>query len=243
MSALADNLARLHWAGFDAVVFDVDGTLYDQAQLRRRMLAELACRCLTRPSSFGELRIIGAFRRIREDMAEEGASNFEQAQYHRTAAKVGAPVERVRAVVREWMHTRPLRHMRACRPDGVGDLFHRLAHAGVRIGVFSDYPAAEKLRALGLECDACMSAEDSDIGRLKPDPAGLLRVLEFLRVVPGRALMVGDREERDGACARRAGCASIILPAGAAKRVGRAVSYDLLFPASVLIGNEARAAT
>ncbi|MFQ5567123.1 MAG: HAD family hydrolase, partial [Paracoccaceae bacterium] len=105
--------------------------------------------------------------------------------------------------------------------------FSALRDRGCRIGAWSDYPAVNKLAAMGLTADAVVSAVDPEVDRMKPQPAGLERVLEQLGVSPEEALVIGDRDERDGAAARRLGCPYLLLvkrPAGGRTFVG----YDEL---------------
>jgi FMN phosphatase YigB (HAD superfamily) len=87
---------------------------------------------------------------------------------------------------------------------------HSLNRSGVTIGVLSDYPAADKLAALELEADLQVSAVDPEVDRLKPHPRGLQRVIEICGVATEQVVMIGDRDERDGECARRAGTRYLI---------------------------------
>jgi FMN phosphatase YigB (HAD superfamily) len=199
------------WQRIRAVVFDVDGTLYAQRPLRLRMARELALRCLARPATLGEARILRTFRAVREELAEEEAPSIGRPQYERTAERLRLSTATVEAVVAEWIHQRPLRHLAACRQAGARRLFTALRQGGRRIGVWSDYPAPAKLRALGLAADASTSADDPEVDRLKPQPAGLARVLELLDVPAAEALMIGDRDDRDGEAARRLGCPYLLL--------------------------------
>jgi putative hydrolase of the HAD superfamily len=205
------------WRRVRAVVFDVDGTLYDSRSLRLRMARELALRCLTRPATLGEARVLRTFRRTREELSDEEAAGIGTLQYERAAARAGVPVARVEAVVAEWILERPLPHVAACRRPGVRRFCARLRATGRGVGVWSDYPAAGKLEALGLRADAVVCATDPEVDRLKPQPAGLERILGALAVTPAEALLIGDRDERDGEAARRLGCPYLLLarrPAG-----------------------------
>lgn len=199
------STSALDWGGIRVVVFDVDGTLYDQRPLRRRMVREILLFCLARPSRFSLLRAIHEFRKSREQLADEEADSISRTQYELPASRLGVSPGEVETVVEEWMFERPLRHLRACRYKGVAEVFSRLKGTGRTVAAFSDYPAAKKLQALELEVDLVVTAMDPEVDRLKPHPAGLLRVFELTRAEPTQVLLVGDRDERDGECARRAG--------------------------------------
>src|SRR3546814_7573830 len=103
------------------------------------------------------------------------------------------------------LHAHPLAYLPACRFDGLDRLFDGLRGSGRPIAILSDYPGEAKLRALGLTADLHVSAVDPDVDRLKPHPKGLLRVVERLGLRTDECLFIGDRAERDGECARRAG--------------------------------------
>jgi FMN phosphatase YigB (HAD superfamily) len=103
------------------------------------------------------------------------------------------------------MERRPLFYLKRCRFEDVDVLFDRLRGRGIKVGAFSDYPIAEKLAALELRAEATAYALEPAIGRLKPHTAVLVAVTERLSIDPGACLVIGDRDERDGACARGLG--------------------------------------
>ncbi len=175
------------------------------------MLAELAIDVLSHPWNLGNLRILATFRRIREELALEEADRIAERQYHRTAQRLGLEPRRVAEVVQHWMERRPLRHLPACRFPEVDRFLEQLRTKGKTLAVFSDYPARDKLAALGLEVDHCVSAVDPQVDRLKPHPRGVERALELAAVAPGEALLIGDRIDRDGECARRAAIRFLLL--------------------------------
>lgn len=211
------STSTLDWGGIRVVVFDVDGTLYDQGPLRRRMVREILLYCLARPTKISLLRTIHEFRKSREQLADEEADSISRAQFERPASRLGVSPKSVETIVEEWMFERPLRHLRACRYEGVAEVFSRLKETGRAVAAFSDYPAAKKLRALELETDLVVTAMDPEVDRLKPHPAGLLQVMELARAEPTQVLLVGDRDERDGECARRAGSPYLLKTAGATR--------------------------
>lgn len=197
----------LDWHGLRAVVFDVDGTLYEQKPLQRLMRNRLLREALRRPRTVRDIRCLMRFRDMREAMAEQVLPGLALAQYAEPAAALRMSPEALQAVVERWMHKEPLPYLRACRFDGLSELFTELRARGIRIGVFSDYPCVDKLAALDLPADIAVAAVDPEVDRLKPNPTGLRVALARLGVTPAQTLFIGDRDERDGECARRAGCA------------------------------------
>lgn len=201
-----------HWDSIDLVVFDVDGTLYDQRRLRLAMLGLLLTDAL-RTRSLATLRTLRTFRRVRESLGDAPSNDFMQEQYARTALLHGMSALDVERLATEWLERKPLPLLAACRYPHVDALFAALRHSGKQVAVFSDYPAAAKLQALGLRAGQVVCATDPHIGRLKPDPAGLLAIIRACGASPQRTLMVGDRADRDGAAARRAGAHALIRSA------------------------------
>jgi len=197
------------WNDIDLVVFDVDGTLYDQRRLRRAMLGQLL-RDAWHARSLDTLRTLRTFRQVREALGEEPEADFLRLQYARTAQQHRKSEDEVRLLATEWLEQRPLPSLAACRYAHLPALFDGMRAAGKRIAVFSDYPAVDKLKALGLRAELVVCATDPDIGRLKPDPAGLQSILRQTGVAARRTLMVGDRFDRDAAAAQRAGVHSLI---------------------------------
>jgi phosphoglycolate phosphatase/putative hydrolase of the HAD superfamily len=189
------------WRNIDLVVFDVDGTLYDQRRLRLRMLRELVR---------DALRTLRRFRHVREALGDAPVDDFMRQQYARTATLCNASPEQVEALTTEWMEQRPLTWIGDCRYPHVDRLFERMQALGKQVAVFSDYPAVDKLRALGLRASPVVCATDPGVARLKPDARGLLQILAQTGVSAQRALMIGDRFDRDGAAARQAGVRALI---------------------------------
>ncbi len=244
----------LDWGAISLVVFDLDGTLYDARWLRLRMAAWLLadaarCRSLEVP------RTLATFRRMREALAEAGARasaaplgaapihaadaggsptapmacagvDFLRFQYRLPAQHLGCRPADVQARVEDWMERRPLRWLAACRRPGIVALFEALRRQGKQVAVLSDYPAQDKLAALGLHADPVVWAGDDGVGRLKPDPRGLRQILARTGVAADRTVVVGDRADRDGAVAARVGARALLLGrpwAGRAKAPGEAL--------------------
>lgn len=193
------------WPAIEFVVFDVDGTLYDQPRVRRAMARALVLHGL-RHRSLRHVAALSAYRRTREAAGDqEIEGDFEEVVLEITARAAKYDRNSLNELVGEWMERRPLPHVAKARAHGVEHLFSALRSTGRAIGVWSDYPAVEKLAALGLSAEFVASATDPDIRRLKPGPDGLIDLMRRAKVRPGATLMIGDRFDRDGIAAARAG--------------------------------------
>ena len=197
------------WDTIELVVFDVDGTLYRQGRLRLRMAQEILLHALSN-GSFETIAVLKTYRRIRERLGDQEVPNFEPALIGETAASTDRSPDTVRAIVTEWIEQRPLRHLGGYRYPLVLELFAGLRRTGKIIGILSDYPGTAKLEALGLAADHIVSAGDKGIGLLKPHPRGLETLMAAARTRARATLLIGDRVERDGLVARRAGVRALI---------------------------------
>jgi FMN phosphatase YigB (HAD superfamily) len=206
---------QLDLAGVTAVIFDVDGTLYRQRPLRRAMAARMVRAHLLRPVRGARtVRVLGAYRSAQEELRSSPALvGLAGAQAVIAAERSGVPTDEVQRCVAHWMDTVPLDLLCRYVQPGLTELLESLRRNGIRLGVFSDYPATDKLRALGIGdlFDVVVCAGDAEVSAFKPSPRGLLIALERLGVGADEALYVGDRVDADAAAAAAAGVRCAIL--------------------------------
>jgi FMN phosphatase YigB (HAD superfamily) len=195
------------WEGIRLVAFDVDGTLYRQRPLRLRMGRDMLLYTVAR-LDLNAVTVVNAYRRIRERLAAEEVGGFDNVLIAETAKATFTSPEKVKAVVAEWIDARPLRYLRSCLFSGVPELFTGLRRAGKKIGILSDYPATEKLAAMGLAAHHVVAA--TDVGLLKPHARGLQSLIAAAGVTAQETLFIGDRADRDGVAGRRAGVRVLI---------------------------------
>jgi phosphoglycolate phosphatase/putative hydrolase of the HAD superfamily len=197
----------------EALIFDVDGTLYDQGKLRRRMLLNLFFSLARNPPFIRDIKVLYTFRKKRELLSESSAkvNYIDRRQYAEVAQALELSTAEVRRIVNDWIFEKPLKHLARCIYPGVKDLFTILRQKKYKIGIFSDYPCHAKLHALDLKVDAMICATDEQVDRFKPHPAGLLFTAKELGVPVMNCFFIGDRDDKDGECARRAGMPYLIL--------------------------------
>jgi FMN phosphatase YigB (HAD superfamily) len=198
-----------------AVLFDLDGTLYDQRRMRVLMAAELLTLPLSRPlSAPRRLRALSAYRKAQKILRDKPFSvTGPRKQLEFAAERVDMTPGELEHVVREWMFERPLKYMRCCRARGLLPLLNHLRDRGLELGVLSDYPAEAKLGALGLanRFSIVLCTSDPEVCALKPNPRGFFCASERWHIEPREVLVVGDRADVDARGAAAAGMPCVII--------------------------------
>ena len=198
----------------EAIVFDVDGTLYHQPPVRRRMSLRLARFCLGSPlAGWRTVRLLAAYRKAQESLRLEDSDDGPARQLQVACSQLRIEPQVAQSIVQEWMGDKALDVVAASQRKGLREFLEAARNSGVRLGVFSDYPPGAKLRAMGLEkaFDCVLSAQDATVLAFKPSAKGLLECLCHLGARPERSFHVGDRPEIDGEAARRAGMKGLII--------------------------------
>jgi putative hydrolase of the HAD superfamily len=174
------------------VIFDVDGTLYDQSALRWRIVPRIVAAHWTRPTKgVRVIRALQAYRQAHEELRNHAFS--ADLQLAAAAAKCGYTVDEVRVTVDQWFDRAPLDLLPRCVYSGIPEFLHLLYELRISCGVFSDYPAEAKLSAMGLKRFFSHVLCAEEVGRQKPDPIGILTVAREMRLTPECTLYVGDR--------------------------------------------------
>lgn len=222
------NMKRSFW-DYPVVVFDLDGTLYYQKQLRVVMAKRLVCYYLAHPFRIKELFIVKRFRQVRENWNRITSSlpdmSLDEAQYSYVAEAMHTTKKNVEAVILRWIYENPLDAVAAAKDETIARVIETLKKKERKTAVFSDYPTEDKLNALGISVDLSVGATDERLNELKPSPKGLVLIMNDLNVAAEDILMVGDRFEKDGLSAKAAGCDYLILSKSKKKRKSQ---YELI---------------
>jgi HAD superfamily hydrolase (TIGR01549 family) len=188
-----------------AWLIDFDGTLYRAPWVRLAMAAELGL------TGWHVVRTLRHFReeqeRIRAELRDEVPCPY-RLQLERTATALALEQAHVERCVTEWMIERPGKWIRLFRRAALLEEIASFKQQGGRTALVSDYPATRKLDALGhsgLFDTVVASGEPDGPRRLKPYPDGFLAAARRLDVSPERCLVIGDRQDADGAAAAAAG--------------------------------------
>jgi phosphoglycolate phosphatase len=184
--------------GVRLVSWDVDGTLYSLAALKRHLLMQAIRRGLKERAfgSFRELRALADYHRAIERQRKSSQD-----------ARVDSPALLLFADVADqevrWLRA----SLSAMAPSPKAlRLMALVRQAGVEQVVLSDFDATEKLAALGLSRELSIAYACQSIGYWKPSPVPFHFVQQRHSVEPQHHLHIGDRLDTDGAGAERSGC-------------------------------------
>jgi len=188
---------------FDAVAFDLDGTLYPNRRFYLRLI----------PFIVKEHRLLRAMGKARDALraaAHEG--RFYDIQARIMAEILDDDPEAVKTkteklIYRGW---EPL-FRRIKLFDGVRETLEDFKKAGLKLGLLSDFPPETKLEHLDLSdpWDVVMCSERT--GRLKPDPLSFRLLAAELGVEPERLLYVGNSVSYDIRGAHSAGMKAALV--------------------------------
>ncbi|MGN0190867.1 MAG: HAD family hydrolase [Candidatus Cryptobacteroides sp.] len=193
-----------------AIVFDLDGTLYDSAGLPFRLIVKELFR--------GRLRLLAAERKVRRKLAGVDFGSCERLYdefFKAMEAETGCPAKKAR----DWYFTVYMKDMvkilakHFSARQHLDHILDILERQGIKAAAFSDYGCVEmKMQALGIDCRRfALIADSPSFGGLKPSVKSFLALAAELGVEPSEILMVGDRLDTDGAGAIGSGMQFIHL--------------------------------
>ena len=192
---------NIDWKNLKAIIIDVDGTLYNQTKLRKKMFYALLKYYSIRPLQLKDLLILYHFRAERDKRSGYCGTDLDNEQYEWCAEKVTASLDRIKRVVAKWIFEFPTTYLLSCRFESVSEVMELLKKKKIKIAVYSDYQATDKLKYLQINANLIVASTDAIINCMKPAPKALQYILNEFEVKAGDCLFIGDRDELDGACA------------------------------------------
>ncbi|MGP1577495.1 MAG: HAD family hydrolase [Treponema sp.] len=192
-----------HPVNIEAVVFDIDGTLYPSWKFTLMILP-----FFIRHSSF-----IIAFAKVRKRLhqissnnPEKAAADFFAVQNELLAQQLGITAEEAGAFLTAYIYTGWKKYFAKIQPyAGATEAVRQLKQAGLKIGILSDFPPEQKGNVWGILplCDAAVGSEM--IGALKPSRIPFRYIAEQLNTPLEKILYVGNSKKYDIAGAAAAG--------------------------------------
>jgi FMN phosphatase YigB (HAD superfamily) len=199
---LSTRFTKSIFDGVKALIFDLDGTLYDYRRLAVRLI-------MARPR---DLLLAYTERLTRKSLTgcDFGASDIYFKAFFDKFSRISRQPEEA---LRDWYFSRYMPLMCGVLKKHytpypvVADLFDLLESASIPFGVYSDYPLiGRRLKALGLSPDRCGGLfGPENFGAQKPAPRPFRMIAAALGSGSAETLVVGDRNDTDGAGALAAG--------------------------------------
>ena len=191
---------------FDAVLFDLDGTLVDSAPDIAHAAHAVRAACGLAPLSEARIRSFigdGAPRLVARTLADSHDPDIDEETFER-----GYAIFRQAYLACLCDRTRPF--------PGTIDALSTLRGLGMRLAVVTNKPlefTLPILDGLGLTRYFEVVLGGDSLPTKKPDPEPLLHAAARLRSAPARTLMVGD-SRNDLLAAKAAGCPSVMVSYG-----------------------------
>ncbi len=187
---------------YKAVIFDLDGTLYNNRHLPIQLV-------MSNPSKAFWMLSERIVRRRLAGREFESEQDFRDTQYRLIGTKHGS----TREDAKQWYENSYMPTMvrligeRHPRYPWAVPLIDSYRQQGCKIALFSDYAwTREKLAALGIDERLFdVIVDGPGLAGLKPCKRSFMRVVEMLGATPKTTLMYGDRDDTDGAGCRDVG--------------------------------------
>ena len=205
---------KIDFKNYDLIIFDMDGTLYFQRPLQIHMAFLLLANMLRHPlDGFFVIRTLQVFRHCRNQMKGLAVSDSYRYSLTQAAQQLHRSESEINTIIQKWMFTIPLQIINKYQDHNLIRNIKLLQSQNKKIAIYSDYPAEQKSRAIGLSDIPCHDAADPLIDCMKPNPKGIRHIMQLYDICdPKKVLMVGDRKSLDGMAAKAAGTDYMILP-------------------------------
>ena len=191
---------------FDAVAFDLDGTLYPSFRLYAHAF----------PHMLAKARNLDAYNRTRRELRSNaalyGAAGFRAAQAGLVAKRLGIePAAAATMIDRDFYRGIEELFSRIRPFRGLVPALDAIAASGLRLALLSDLPPRRKLELLGLSDRFEFAICSEDSGCLKPAPQPFAMLASRLGLAPARILYIGNSPSIDVAGAKAAGMSAAIV--------------------------------
>lgn len=171
------------------VAFDIDGTLYEERKLNRRIFFHF----------LKHLRFFSLYGLARVELRKSDYyADFKTAQAELMAKKLHCTPQKAQKKLDDIVYYGLRKYFTKfdCM-KGSRELIKRLKEAGLKVALLSDFPPEQKGDLWGLKpyCDLLLGTEE--VGALKPSPKAFLALAERLGVPAEEIFYIGNNHKYD----------------------------------------------
>ncbi len=209
-----------------AVIFDFDGTLYDNTGIALKLVK-------ARPFDMFKMNAERQARKLLKGTYFESEEKFLDQFFSVAAAKAKCSKEKFAA----WYQgvylplMAKVLHQKFPARKNVDGLFETIKSKGIKLAILSDYSfVAQRMQAISISSEnADIMKSSQELGGLKPAPQLFLKLADQLKITPEKILVVGDRDDTDGQGARNSGMKFVQIRKVSTKDAPAPDSHPLLF--------------
>lgn len=207
-----------------AVIFDFDGTFYDNHGVGKDLV-------LSHPLNLWRIK---SEREVRKSLKNQsfGTKEAYMMEYSkRIASKTTLSISKAQ----KWYEEKYLNWLTVSigkkqAYDKVEELITSLKNKGIKVAVYSDYPALkERMKVINLNADLADYIFDAEsLGGQKPAKPLMEKILSEMGVTPDTLLVVGDRVDTDGESAFCIGASFVQIRGHKTKNAPQPEGYPLM---------------
>lgn len=196
------DFSKLKQVDINGIIFDLDGTLYRMNWYLRPLLTlNLISTCLRLPRF---LKVRATFSGV--DM--NSSDNLINSISEKVAFLEKSSIPEIRSWIENKFYPSFVKSMfffRQSRPQ-INETLLSVKATGRKLAVLSDFGrVCERLKNLSIEPSLFHTVTSSEYsGALKPAARPFLEIAEEWKIAPENILVIGDRNDTDGAAARAA---------------------------------------
>ncbi|MCL2791719.1 MAG: HAD family hydrolase [Spirochaetaceae bacterium] len=184
----------------EAVIFDVDGTLYPNYKM-----------CLTSILFFIMHPVLStAFGRMRRKVRKiDYSGNLRELQINLFAKEIKKTEQEAAQLMEKYIYGQFISMFKWIKPHKIiKKMLADLKSKDIKVGIISDFPVGRKLSYLGLDSYWDIVCSADEIGALKPRPESFNLVASKLGITPEKIIYVGNNYQYDIIGANNAGMIS-----------------------------------
>ena len=217
---------------YQAICFDIDGTLYDNKIMNRRIGSIWFFHPIMGMKFKQDRR---QFRQMQHTYKQSIPLRWREAMIIKNGNGVEPDCpfdkESYKDVYEKMDRVlyRPMRRMfrKTKSHDGVRDTFECIRAKGLKVGVLSDFPIYEKLEGLEVADLVDFACSSDDTLFLKPDAHCFDFLLYNLKVAPKDTLYVGDSYDKDVVGAVNSGIDAVLVGVNESELSEASAKYPL----------------